>query len=136
MLSYIPQRERVSEAGAEPSREDVSEAIFGCPNGKGTAKVLKVLLEDAKDAIADAIIRFWCWEIDAEPLHEAVLIYLAKKGDLSPNNWRLICLNDIFEKLIRKLVTKRLLTMIEKYGIENQFRSPLGRGCQDGLFTI
>ena len=74
MMSYIQQRERVSEADAELSRKDVLEAIFGCPNGKGTGEsripvnAIKAISEDAKDAIADAIIRFWHGEIDVEQL--------------------------------------------------------------------
>ena len=121
------------EAGEEPSRTDMLEAIFGCPNGKGTgesgipAKALKAISDDAKDAIADAIIRFWHGEIDTEQLCEVVLICLPKKGDLSqPNNWRLICLNDIFKKVISKIGTKRLLMIIEKYGIKKPVQIPAG----------
>ena len=117
--------------------------FLDAPNRKGTEesrfpdKAVKSISEDAKDAIADAIIRFWHGEIDMEQLHEVVLIFLPKKEDLSqPNNWRPICLNDIFKKVISMIVTKRLLTIIKKHGIKNQFGSQLGRGCQDGLFKI
>jgi len=46
-------------------------------------EALKALSRDALNAIWDAIISYWAGDSDAQEVHEAVLIFLPKKGDLS-----------------------------------------------------
>jgi hypothetical protein len=68
--------------------------------------------------IANAVIAYsWEDKTDATQVHEAILVALPKKGDLSqPKNWRPICL---FQKIIRKLVTKKLTELYIKISKEN-----------------
>ena len=104
MMSCIQQRERVLEAGTEPSRKDVSKAIFWMSQWKGDresgipAKSLKVLSKDAKDAIADASLDSGAGKMQNNYMHETVQICLPKNSSIQTNNWRPICLNDIFKK--------------------------------------
>ena len=142
-LGLVQQRETLETLGRLPSHQEVSAAISGLKNGKAngesgiSAESLKVLSVVATESIANAIIAVWKGDDDATELHEATVSCLPKKGDLSlPTNWRTICLNDIFEKVISSIITKRLLVLIKKYGIENQLGSQPGRGCQDGLFLL
>jgi hypothetical protein len=73
------------------------------------AEALKALSLEALATIADAIIAYWENKIDAQHVHRAILIAIPKKRDLSqPKNWRPICLNDIFQKIISTLITKNL----------------------------
>ena len=84
----------------------------------------------------------------------------SQKGDLSqPKNWRPICLNDIFQKIISTLVTKNLTALYVIISRENgtseediqtlldlaftnlpvgkfQNGSLKGRGCQDGNYSL
>jgi hypothetical protein len=64
-----------------------------------TTEALKALSPEALATIANAVIAYWEDETDATQVHEAILVALPKKGDLSqPKSWRPICLNDIFQK--------------------------------------
>jgi hypothetical protein len=105
-------------------------------------------------------IAYWENKIDAQQVHEAILIAIPKKGDLSqPKNWRPICLNDIFQKIISTLVTKNLTALYVDISRENgtneeDIQMPLdlaftdlpaskfqngslkGRGCQDGNYSL
>eukprot|EP00978_Attheya_sp_CCMP212_P044245 scaffold305120_cov29-Attheya_sp.AAC.2 len=80
---------------------------------------------------------FWNDEADYKEWHEAILKWLPKKGDLlQANNWRSICLGDTLAKAFSSILTARLNEVIKIEGIENQFGSQPGRGCQDGLYII
>jgi hypothetical protein len=106
-------------------------------------------------------IAYWENKIDAQQVHEAILIAVPKKGDLSqPKNWRPICLNDIFQKIISStLITKNLTALYVDISRENgtnkeDIQTPLdlaftdlpaskfqnsslkGRGCQDGNYSL
>jgi hypothetical protein len=47
------------------------------------AEALKAFSPEALATIADAIIAYWENKIDAQQIHEAILIAIPKKGDLS-----------------------------------------------------
>ena len=76
-------------------------------------------------------------QIDFEEWHEGQLVPVLKNGDLSDaNKWRGVNLMDIGAKLFSSLICKILFKIIKERGVNYQFGSSLGVGCQDGMFTI
>jgi len=162
----LRRRTKRQHLGATPTPQAVIKVIVSLPNKKTPgesqiiAEALKALSPEALATIADAIIAYWENKIDAQQVHEAILIAIPKKGDLSqPKNWRPICLNDIFQKIISTLVTKNLTALYVDISKENgtneeDIQTPIdlaftdlpasefqngslrGRGCQDGNYSV
>jgi hypothetical protein len=162
----LRRRTKRLHLGATPTPQAVIKVIVSLPSKKLPgesqiiAEALKALSPEALATIADAIIAYWENKIDAQQVHEAILIAIPKKGDLSqPKNWRPICLNDIFQKIISTLVTKNLTALYVDISRENgtneeDIQTPLdlaftdlpasefqngslkGRGCQDGNYSL
>ena len=80
------------------------------------------------------ITEFWEDKVDFEEWHEGQVVPVPKSGDISDSNeWTGVNLIDVGSKLFSSLICKRLF---KKNGVEYQFRSPPGVGCQDGTFRI
>ncbi len=168
---WLHRRTKRLHLGATLTPQAVIKVIVSLPSKKSLgepqiiAEALKALSPEALATIADTIIAYWENKIDAQQVHEAILIAIPliaipKKGDLSqPKNWRPICLNDIFQKIISTLVTKNLTALYVDISRENgtneeDIQMPLdlaftdlpaskfqngslkGRGCQDGNYSL
>eukprot|EP00978_Attheya_sp_CCMP212_P012127 scaffold30130_cov58-Attheya_sp.AAC.9 len=126
-----------------PTPKEISKHINKAAQDKAggesriTGRVLKALGLISVQMIHELFTAFWNNETDYKEWHEAILKWLPKKGDLSQaNNWRGICLGDALAKVFSSILTARPNKVIKIKGIENQFGSQSGRGCQDGLYAI
>jgi hypothetical protein len=62
-------------------------------------------------------------------------VVLPKKGDLSLcKNYRVVCLLDACSKIVSKIVVKRLQSLLDKIGREEQNGFTPSRGTVDGIF--
>ena len=67
----------------------------------------------------------------------AIVTPLPKKGDLTDlSNWRGITLLDCISKVVSIFLNNRLQKLLEKNGIDFQFRAMLNLGYQDAVFII
>mmetsp|Transcript_50272 Transcript_50272/g.151353 ORF Transcript_50272/g.151353 Transcript_50272/m.151353 type:complete len:89 (+) Transcript_50272:170-436(+) len=69
--------------------------------------------------------------------NKALLIILAKKGDLTdPNNCRGICLQDAVGNMFIILSTTRQFSALKEIGTEEQLGCHPGQGTQAGSFCL
>ena len=143
VLQNIQQRPMKHHLNNPPTRLEISKHIEKAGQDKAggesgiTGRALKALGAVSTQTIHELFTNFWNDTADYEEWHEAILKWLPKKGDLSQaNNWRGICLGDALARIFSSILTARLNQVIKTEGIENQFGSQPGRGCQDGLYVI
>ena len=66
----------------------------------------------------------------------AKAVVLPKKGDLSLcKNYRVICLLDACSKIVSKIVVKRLQSLLDEIGREEQNGFSPNRGTVDGIYS-
>jgi hypothetical protein len=64
------------------------------------------------------------------------LLYKGKGDSAELKNYRGIVLQDLFARIMSSIVNFRLTTLIEKYGLDEQFGYTSGKGTTDALFAI
>ena len=143
VLQMIQQRPMKTHLDQPPTRLEITTHINKAGQDKSggesgiTGRALKALGSVSIQTIHELFTNFWNDTADYDEWHEAILKWLPKKGDLSQaNNWRGICLGDALARIFSSILTARLNQVIAIEGIENQFGSQPGRGCQDGLYVI
>ena len=79
------------------------------------------------------------WEKRSVPddWHDAILVPIPKKGDLSHcNNWRGLSLLDVIGKIVARILQERLQKLAENELPESQCGFRKGRSCADTIFTV
>jgi hypothetical protein len=107
--------------------------------------MLKALPDEAVIYIAEIIRKFGNDESDCDEWHTMTITALYKdKGKMNDlDNWRGICLKELTVKIISSIVLTRLLTVLDKDNVKDQFataihslRSSLGLRRQRGIETF
>ena len=144
VLALIKQRPVRGDLDDAPDMTEVAKAIRKMRNNKAAGdsvpvEYLKAILDSPAtfDLFMDVINDFWLCNITPEEWNVLRLKVLPKKGDLSNvGKWRGIFLMDVACKVISKIVTDRLATILAEFGMEAQNGFMSGRGCSDGIFLL
>ena len=111
---------------------DKSPGLNGVP-----PNAFKSMSEENLHHHFDFITEFWEEKVNFEEWHKGQVVPVPKSGDLfDPNKWREVKLMYIGAKVFSSLICKRLFKIIKKHGVNYQFKSSPGVGCQDGTFAI
>jgi len=142
-LDDITQREIRHDIGGPLTPTEFDAALRSLANNKApglnglTIEAIKALDTPNRSVLFNIVDRFFEGEIDIAEWHWGNLRTLPKKGDLSnPNNWRGINLLDVTSKIVSKLVTRSLQTVLSDEGTPFQFGSTPGTGCPDAVFSL
>jgi len=142
-LDEVTQRKTRHDIGGPLTPAEFDAALRSLDNHKApglnglTIEAIKALDTSNRSVLFNIVDRFFEGEIDIDEWHWGNLRALPKKGDLSnPNNWRGINLLDVTSKIVSKLVTRRLQTVLFDEGTPFQFGSTPGTGCPDAVFSL
>jgi len=143
-IDDIPQRNVHTQHDHPPTITELDKALAKAENDKVTgesgitARALKALTSVPRQLLLQVFIDFWNGTCDPEEWHHCLLSSVPKSGKDSshPTNWRGICLQDALARIYSSILNQRLLDIVKNEGIETQFGSQPGRGCQDGLYTL
>ena len=126
---YLKNRNQINFAITHISNEEVMELIQSLPNkGTGPASIPLRMIKDVVDIIVIPLCHIinisFNTGVFPDMLKIAKVLPLHKGGStLDPNNFRPISLLSIFDKIIEKLMHKRLYEFLELHNIlfANQF---------------
>ena len=128
-----------------PSREELEDAIGAMKNGKmgGHSGILPEMVKAAMcvdefiDALLALVHRDWVEGKVPQDWHDAVLVPIPKKGDLTRcDNWRGIKLLDVVGKVVARVLQGRLQKLAEDELPESQCGFRKGRSCADMIFMV
>ena len=140
-LENVRQRELRKELETEPSEEELENAIQALRSGKsgGSNGIPPELIRHMGAVFDEYVLDLFreVWRAGKVPQDwvDAVIVVIPKKGDLSLcDNWRGICLLDVFGKLFARILQQKLQRVAEEELAETQCGFRRGRGCMDMIF--
>ena len=93
--------------------------------------------EEFRSQLLDLIRIVWQEEAVPTDWHDAAIVPIPKKGDLTLcDNWRGIALLDVVGKVLAKIIQTRLQEVAELQLPESQCGFRKGRGCSDMVYTV
>ncbi len=80
---------------------------------------------------------FFLGTADYKQWHRNQCVPVPKSGNLSdPNKWRGVMLMDVCYKIFSSVMNGRAFKLLDKHGMQFQFRGTPELGCRDGLFVF
>jgi hypothetical protein len=145
VLEDIAQRPVISRLADPPTYDELEKAVSKLADGKApgesgvTAEAIEALPRTALDGLHEIYHRYWTASmIVHEEWSAAILRLLYKgKGDSATQELsRHRSLRPLCSCLMSSIINFRLMTLIEKYGLDEQFGYTPGKGTIDALYTI
>mgnify|MGYP004180254489 CR=1 FL=1 len=135
VLDLVKQREIRWDLNDPPTAKEVITAIKGMRNGKAAGdsvpvEYLKALIDgDALDPFLAVVRDFWDNGVCPDMCTAQRMVVLPKKGDRhNVAKWRGIFLMDLLCKVLSKIFTTRLNSIMKQHGLEYQNGFTAGRG--------
>lgn len=126
-----------------PTPIEVKSAIKQLKNNKApgadniAAEMLKADIEVSTELLHPIIKEVWEGEIVPEDFTDALIIKLAKRGDLTEcSNWRGITLLNTINKILSIIIHDRISKVLEPILRKNQGGFRPGRSCIDNINTL
>ena len=143
VLDLVKQREIRWDLNDPPTAKEVITAIKGMRNGKAAGdsvpvEYLKALIDgDALDPFLAVVRDFWDNGMCPDMCTAQRMVVLPKKGDRhNVAKWRGIFLMDLLCKVLSKIFTTRLNSIMKQHGLEYQNGFTAGRGTPDGTSLL
>lgn len=128
---------------SSPTSSEIKSAIKQLKNNKApgadniAAEMLKVDLEVITNLLHPIVSEVWETEIIPEEFTDALIIKLAKKGDLTfCSNWRGITLLNTINKIISIIIHDRISKVLEPMLRKQQAGFRPHRSCIDNINTL
>jgi hypothetical protein len=142
VLDEIKQRPVISRLAEPPTYDEFEKAIFKLAYGKApgesgvTAEAIKAVPRTALDELHGIYRNYLNRLNDCSRRMILRLLYKSKGDSAELKNYRGILLQDLFARLMSSIINFRLTTIIEAYGLDEQFGYTPGKGTIDALFAI
>ena len=144
-LERVTQRQLKPEIAELPTEEELLNAIEKVKNGRagGESSILPEMVKDAcigyefSKRLLELVHDVWEKRSVPDDWRDAILIPIPKKGDLSHcDNWRGISHLDVIEKIVSRILQKRLQKLAEDELPDLLCGFKKGRSCADMIFTV
>ena len=142
VIEDLPAAETRHGLDDAPNMEELMAAVrsLNCGTAGGQSGIVPEMILCGSAAlhrrIHDLICKVWHDGVVVAEWHDAEIVPIPKKGDLSScDNWRGISLRDVVGKLFARILQDRLQDVTEDILPDSQCGFRKGRGCVDMMFV-